>query len=114
MSSNSERFGRYVHERRTALRLTQLEVAEAGGPSNTKQTEIEGGLLKKLTPGMAKKVDAGLQWEQGSAYDVWEGREPTPLGTEAEDRIRALGLEPEPEAEVLAILEADRSRRGMG
>lgn len=79
VSSNAERFGQMVLKRRTHLGLTQLEVAAAHGPSNTKQTEIENGLLETLLPNMAKKIDAGLQWEKGSARRTWEGGEPTPL-----------------------------------
>lgn len=79
MSSNAERFGRMVLERRNHLGLTQLEVSSAGGPSNTKQTEIENGLLATLQPNMSKKIDAGLRWESGSAHRAWLGGEPTPL-----------------------------------
>lgn len=79
MSSNAERFGQIVLARRTALGLTQLEVAAANGPSNTKQTEIESGSLVNLLPNMEKKVDAGLQWEKGSARRTWLGGDPVPL-----------------------------------
>ena len=79
MSSNAERFGKLVKQRRTDLDLTQLEVGAAGGPSNTKQTEIEKGELVSLLPNMAKKLDKGLRWEQGSARRAWLGGDPTPL-----------------------------------
>lgn len=79
MSSNAERFGQIVLARRKALGLTQLEVDADGGPSNTKQTEIEAGELPSLFPNMAKKLDAGLQWEKGSAQRTWLGGDPTPL-----------------------------------
>ncbi len=67
--------------RQDDLRLNQLEVAAAGGPSNTLQTDIELGRIKTLTTRTARKIDDGLMWEQGSALRVWEGRgEPTPRG----------------------------------
>jgi hypothetical protein len=91
MSSNpAERFGRIVHERRVHLDFTQADVTKHGGPSNTKQTEIENGLLASLLPNMAKKLDRGLQWEPGSARRTWLGGGPTPLEAGGTDVARRL------------------------
>ena len=79
MSSNAERFGLIVKEWRERRDLNQLEVSQAGGPSNTKMTEIENGRLVDLTPLMAKKLDKGLRWVEGSARRTWLGGEPTPI-----------------------------------
>lgn len=102
MSSNAQRFGEVVLQRRQALDLNQLEVQKAGGPSNTKQTEIENGRLVDLTPSTAKKVDAGLRWLPGSARDVWNGGEPIPLEVKQRPNVgrimaelEALGLNEE-------------------
>lgn len=77
MSSESIRLAEAVLHRRIELALSQLEVAAAGGPSNTKLTEIENGRLESLTPATAKKLDKGLQWAAGSAMTVWRGGEAT-------------------------------------
>lgn len=80
MSSNSERLGEAVRKRRNDLDLSQLDVHAAGGPSNTSLTKIENGLLADLNRVTAAKLDAGLQWEPGSAKAVWLGGEPRALG----------------------------------
>src|SRR5687767_7491695 len=76
MSSNAKRLGEYVLRRRTEPDLTQIEAWHAGGPSNTTQTTIENGNLETLTRATARKIDAGLGWEEGSARKVWNGGEP--------------------------------------
>lgn len=115
VSSNAERFGQMVLKRRTQLDLTQLEVDAAGGPSNTKQTEIEGGLLEKLLPNMAKKLDAGLRWEKGSARRTWDGGDPTPLETvagsleQAIAEVEAAPISEETKRYVIETLRRDRA-----
>lgn len=76
MSTNTpaERLAEAVKARREQLHMNQLQVQDAGGPSNTLQTAIENGRLSNLTPRTARKVDAGLMWEKGSAMRIWEGR----------------------------------------
>lgn len=79
MSSTAARFGQIVEQRRLQLDLTQLDVHAAGGPSNSTLTSIENGRLEELTRATARKLDKGLQWEQGSARVAWQGGDPTPL-----------------------------------
>lgn len=79
MSSNADRLARAVVQRRESLDVSQLTVWQAGGPSNTKLTEIENGRLEKLTASTARKLDQGLLWEPGSARRVWEGGDPVAL-----------------------------------
>ena len=83
MSTNAQRFGQIVLDRRLELDLSQLEVGEAGGPSNSTLTNIENGRLEKLERATAKKLDKGLRWESGSARVAWQGGDPTPLMTAA-------------------------------
>lgn len=87
MSTNAKRLARAVLARRTELDLSQLDVWQAGGPSNTTLTEIENGRTETLTRTTARRLDVGLQWEVGSAKRVWEGGEPTPVvpGTSSKD-----------------------------
>ncbi len=110
MSSNSERLGKAVLKRRNDLDLSQLDVHAGGGPSNTSLTKIENGLLETLTRVTARKLDAGLQWEQGSAKAVWNGGEPTPLGAVVipADVLAELDkVSPETRAYILRELGAD-------
>lgn len=71
MTHEAERLGEAVKARRAALGLTQYDVWRAGGPSNTTQTIIENGEMVKLTRGTARKIDAGMRWQPGSAKAVF-------------------------------------------
>lgn len=77
-------FGKAVLERREQLGLSQIDVWNKRGPSNTTLTVIENGRMADLTPATAKKLDNGLDWTPGSALRLWrEGTPPTPVGPEA-------------------------------
>lgn len=74
------RFGRMVKARRDALSLTQEEVSALGGPSDTTFTKIENLDWKPGRPATLRKLDAGLQWEEGSSARIlYEGGDPTDL-----------------------------------
>jgi transcriptional regulator with XRE-family HTH domain len=90
MSSNAQRFGEIVKGRRERLDLTQLDVWQHGGPSNTTLTKIENGDAETLPRSTARKLDAALLWEPGSARDAWDGGEPRPLEPPAVDELTAL------------------------
>lgn len=118
MSTKAERLADAVRRRREELDLTQLDVWMAGGPSNSTLTTIENGRAESLPRATARKLDAALQWEAGSARHVWEGGEPTPLlraDLSSEDsrtlraQIEAADLPAETRAELLRVLE-----RGAG
>lgn len=98
MSTNAERFGLIVRKRRDDLAMSQLDVWQAGGPSNTTLTTIENGLATSLQNATAKKLDRGLRWRPGSARRVWGGGEPSPL----EDAPTASGYIAEVEASSLS------------
>lgn len=76
MPANAENLKRWVLARRAELDMNQMEVWMAGGPSNTTLTKIENGLLETLTRTTARKLDAALKWEPGSARRAWEGGTP--------------------------------------
>jgi hypothetical protein len=92
MSSSGERLGRYVKDRRLRLDRNQMEVWQAGGPSNTTLSDIENGRLKTLTRVTARKLDAGLNWGAGSARAVWDGGEPVELDSEDQSESEELAL----------------------
>lgn len=75
MSTNAQRLGEVVLARREELDMTQLDVWQAGGPSNTTLTKIENGQVTSLARSTARKLDVGLDWRPGSARRVWEGGE---------------------------------------
>ena len=112
MSTNADRLAERVRARRAQLDMSQLDVWQAGGPSNTTLTEIENGRLENLTRTTARRLDQGLEWEPGSARRVWEGGEPSPRKVTGEldelvDRIRSADfLTAEQKAEVLSALAA--------
>ena len=121
MSSNAKRLAAAVKARREELDLSQLDVWQQGGPSNTTLTKIESGQLESLARVTARKLDAGLRWQEGSARNVWAGGEAVPLGDEDDWRaaIDALNLSPENYAHIVATIEQDRAakrakERGVG
>lgn len=92
MSSKLKRLGRYVLARRESLGLTQGQVAERGGPSDTTLTKIENGtgpLPSKVT---LKRLDKALEWEPGGAHQILEGGEP---GIARPVTSRDVGIDPE-------------------
>lgn len=74
--ANLKRFGRYVYARRRELNMGQDAVAEAGGPSDKKQTDIEHGRGPMPRFETLSKYDKALGWEPGSAAAVLHGGEP--------------------------------------
>lgn len=111
-STPAERLRDAVLARRRDLDATQLEIWQAGGPSNTTLGKIENAEIENLTRTTARKLDKGLEWEQGSARRVWEGGEATPLGGDSILSPRVLALlekvSPEIREEFRAALEDDR------
>ncbi|MFC9892142.1 helix-turn-helix domain-containing protein [Nocardia sp. NPDC127579] len=79
MEANMARLGQAVKSRRLELGLTQQEVAQAGGPSDTTQTGIEKGVAKSVSPSTLRKLDAALGWAVGSSKEILDGGEPTTL-----------------------------------
>lgn len=114
MSSRAaHRLATAVNARRHELDLNQMDVWQAGGPSNTTLTEIENGRLHSLTRTTANKLDHALRWEKGSAKAVWEGGEPTPIlrpGMSSRDsqllreQIEALSVDEETKAAIWETL----------
>lgn len=115
MSSNAQRLADAVLARRDELAKSQLEVWQAGGPSNTTLTTIENGLTENLTNATAKKLDRGLEWTPGSARAVWLGGEPTrledtdQLAPEVEEALES--LTPEQADKMRAVLLEDRRKQ---
>lgn len=73
-------FGEAVARRREELGLSQIDVWKKRGPSNTTLTVIENGRMADLTPATARKLDLGLDREDGAALRLWRnGTEPTPV-----------------------------------
>ena len=73
-------FGKVVLQRREQLGLSQIDVWNKRGPSNSTLTVIENGRMADLTPATAKKLDNGLDWRSGSALALWrDGTTPTPV-----------------------------------
>lgn len=74
------RFGQLVARRRQALGLTQEQVNALGGPSNTTFTKIENLEWRPGRPATLQKLDAGLQWKEGSSARIlYSGGHPEPI-----------------------------------
>ena len=83
MSTKAKRLADAVKARRAELDLTQYEVWQAGGPSNTTLTKVENGELESLTRTTARKLDSGLMWAPGSAKALYEhGEKPIPANAQ--------------------------------
>lgn len=90
MSTKGKRLGDGVLKRRAELDLTQLDVWQAGGPSNTTLTKIEKGEADTLPRTTARKLDEGLRWVKGSAKALFDhGTEPLPLPDDIQGLARA-------------------------
>lgn len=117
------------HRREDELDLTQLDVAAKGGPSNSTLTKIEGGNMTSLSRKTARTLDAGLDWQPGSARRLYNGEgEPLPLeqaGTPTAprqpstyDRIWQMvtdadDMAPDEKARVLRALEGGSAEGGV-
>ncbi len=71
---------------RAAGRLTDTEVAAAGGPSDSYMTSLrkaaQGDLLLPEPRGNTQKaIESAARWAPGSTLKVWQGEEPTPAST---------------------------------
>jgi len=75
MATDVKRLARHVRERREQLGLSQEEVANRGGPSDTTLGKIENG-LGSFARQTLEKLDVGLDWRVGSARRVLEGGDP--------------------------------------
>lgn len=109
-----------LHRREDELDMSQMEVWAAGGPSNTTLTNIENARLPLPSRASLKKLDVGLQWEDGSAKRVLAGGEPTPLDMTPLQQLRrhieaSTAISEETRAAMLAAVDADeRERRRTG
>lgn len=74
-----------VKTRRRDLGLTQLEVWDAGGPSNSTLTAIESASQESISRSTLRKLDVGLQWEQGTAASILAAAEPAFVASAAAD-----------------------------
>jgi DNA-binding XRE family transcriptional regulator len=109
------RLGRAVEERRRDLGMTQLEVWQAGGPSNSTMTAIENGIQETFTPSTLRKLDIGLKWESGTAAAVLRGDAdpaPTRPAEPIVDRGRSLTADEVIAAQSDARLAREMQRRG--
>lgn len=105
MPANADRLGAAVRQRRSELELSQLDVWQNGGPSNTTLTDIENGRTKNLTRTVAKKLDRGLTWPEGTARRIWDGEQE--LGPTLREQVVQADLSDEAKAQILAVLDAE-------
>lgn len=114
MSDDRERLGQVAKRRRLALGRTIAQVAEAAGITPKTVGKIEAGSrVRELT---LWRLNAGLDWQEGSTQSVLNGGEPEPLEAAAErprytrdQLVAALGLLHQI-VDVAEVGDAERSR----
>lgn len=84
---NTPEFAARVREAVAALGLTQAQITERGGPSDTTLRKIMGGELVGISAATLKKIDTSLGWMPGSAIRVLQGGEPTPASDTSTDEL---------------------------
>lgn len=62
-----------VKDRRAHLGLTQIQVWDAGGPSNSTLTAIEGATQSVISTVTLQRLDTGLGWAAGTAVRILSG-----------------------------------------
>ena len=71
-----QRLGRYVKERRERLRLTQHDVTSLGGPSVATVRNIEAAIHASYRGKTFTQLEDALGWQRGSINDILRGEEP--------------------------------------
>lgn len=66
-------FADAVAKRRKELKLSQADVAEAGGPSDTTQSKIELQKAAKIGAVTLARYDTAFGWPSGTAYRILHG-----------------------------------------
>lgn len=65
--------GRNIREHRTALGLTQTQLAEAAGVAVSTVQNFEAGRESKRVPPSLTKIERALGWATGSSSDILNG-----------------------------------------
>lgn len=76
---NTPQFASRIREAVAASGLTQVQIMERGGPSDTTLRKIMEGEEVGISAMTMRKLDAGLGWKPGSSVRVYQGGEPTTL-----------------------------------
>lgn len=118
MQTNPERLAEAVKARRDELDLTQLDVWQGGGPSNTTLTKIENAEAATLSRTTARKLDFALKWEPGSAKRIFDqAGEPLAILREGmsgknsawlRTQIKAADLDPRTRDRLIETLDQER------
>ena len=78
---NNKHFAAVVRETMSRLGLTQADVADRGGPSDTTLRKILDREPVGISPATLKKLDDAFGWNAGSAAATLEGGSPTVTNT---------------------------------
>ncbi len=91
-----ERLGREVARRREQLNLTQVDVAQRGGPSVATLTAVENNRSGRLSKRLRQSLEKAIEWEPGSVDAVLSGQAPRIAApNKVPDRPTADSREPE-------------------
>lgn len=103
---------REVEARMDELGLTNEMVAQRGGPSTTKTSQVRKADPRPPRGDVLRKLDKGLRWVDGSARRVTLGGKPVPLPDglalhEVLVEIEGAGLSDRTRAIILRALQVD-------
>lgn len=76
-----EKLAAELRDRRGALKLTQADVHERGGPAAETLRKLENNRHGRLSPRMRRALEDALEWEPGSIDEVLRGGRPTVRAT---------------------------------
>lgn len=86
------RLGAVIDERMRALRFTQADVQQRGGPSPATVRAIINGRSQTLSPSKRRDLERALDWHPGGVDEILAGGDPTPIRA---DRVAAVRARPE-------------------
>ncbi|WP_264923181.1 helix-turn-helix domain-containing protein [Mycobacteroides chelonae] len=94
MEPQWERLAEAVRTRRASRGWSQAAVTERGGPSDTLQNRIEAGRWKPVrgVEDSLRKIDAGMEWREGSASRILSGGEAIELEAERDGGVDATAV----------------------
>lgn len=79
MGRDWQRLANAVRDARTALKMTQIELADAADVSEATVQNLESGAARTRLPFSLPKVERALGWAPDSGKAVLAGGDPTPL-----------------------------------
>jgi len=82
MGGDWQQLAEPITARRAELRLSQIDVRQAGGPSTSTQKTLERSEATTYRPSTLVDLELVLRWQPGSVAAVLAGGDPIPAGAD--------------------------------